>query len=857
MPVLGLKDAVRRIRQSCLQAERQSRPDPFFFMAGAGISFPAIPLASGIIADCRREALAPITERPGATAMELYSAWFEAAYPDLRSRQDYLRGQIKGKWFTTANLRLAHLMISGRISNLTVTTNFDDLLSRALILFGHHPVVCDHPETILKVDLDDRETPQIVQLHGSYQFYDCKNLSGEIADRASHSDASPFSMADFLDDLLNRRSPLVVGYSGWENDVFVKSLCRRLKRSLPHSLYWFCYQEAEKDRLPDVLRTHPNVFLVCPPTPDPGPAGSMPEAMAKARAGQEEDRRFRHTATEVFDALLQEFEIESPAITQNPISFFAGQLRSVLPPAGTKEPDVYFLSRTVAHLEEVDRREKDTRSAAALALDKIRDALRRADYREAVRLGAGPDLSTLVPSQLRDLAVAMFAAGVGLVDNSSDELNAYSLVVLAADRLPSGDVDLELSEQMARALFNKAVALGILGRSEEALAAYEEVVRRFGEANEPALREQVAKALFNKGVRLGALGRSEEEIAVSEEVVRRFGEATESALREQVAKALFNKGVALRESGRSEEAIAVYEEVVRRFGEANEPSLREPVAKALLNRSVMLCALGRYREAIAVSEEVVRRFGETTEPALREQLARALFSQGVALGELGRSEEEIAVYKEVVRRFGEATGAALREQVAKALFNEGVALGELGRSEEAISLYDEVVRRFGEATEPALCERVAKALTNKGVALGLLDRSQEAIAVYEEVVRRFGEATEPALRERVAWALLNKSVTLGKLGRHQDVVVASDELIRREGGAEEPAIRRLVGGGLVNKGAALRQLGQKEEAVRCLEEGVRRLQGDDDPWAKKTLAEAQAELKALLEPPEEEVGGAG
>ncbi len=85
--------------------------------------------------------------------------------------------------------------------------------------------------------------------------------------------------------------------------------------------------------------------------------------------------------------------------------------------------------------------------------------------------------------------------------------------------------------------FNAGVVLGELGRSEEALAAYDEVLARVGDATEPALREQVATALFNRGVRLGALGRSEEELAAYDEVLARFGDATEPALREQVASA--------------------------------------------------------------------------------------------------------------------------------------------------------------------------------------------------------------------------------------------------------------------------------------------------------------------------------
>ncbi|MDO8333234.1 MAG: tetratricopeptide repeat protein, partial [Nitrosomonas sp.] len=79
--------------------------------------------------------------------------------------------------------------------------------------------------------------------------------------------------------------------------------------------------------------------------------------------------------------------------------------------------------------------------------------------------------------------------------------------------------------QLAKALFNKAITLGQLERSEEAIAVYDEVVKRFGESTELSLREQVAKALLNKGARLSQLERSEEEIAVYDEVVKRFGEA--------------------------------------------------------------------------------------------------------------------------------------------------------------------------------------------------------------------------------------------------------------------------------------------------------------------------------------------
>jgi hypothetical protein len=85
-----------------------------------------------------------------------------------------------------------------------------------------------------------------------------------------------------------------------------------------------------------------------------------------------------------------------------------------------------------------------------------------------------------------------------------------------------------------------------MGRNAEEIAAYDEVVSRFGTASEPTVREQVGWALWNKGVRFGQMGRSAEEIAAYDAVIARFGTASEPALRQQAAKALHHKTLSLR-----------------------------------------------------------------------------------------------------------------------------------------------------------------------------------------------------------------------------------------------------------------------------------------------------------------------
>ena len=810
---ISLKEAAVEIRQAVDQGASQKLGSPFFFMVGAGISSPPIPLASGVEAHCREEAQKYGKDAlpPSSGSIDSYSWWFEQAYPQAVNRQHYLRGLIEKAFISRANFRLAHLLLESTISNLVVTTNFDDFLSRALTLFGQRHIVSDHPKTLERIDRQSKDI-QIVQIHGSFWYYDCCNLKGELKDRAKPSNSTSFTMLSLLDDILRQHSPLVVGYSGWEGDVFMTALERRLSAPLGTNLYWFCYRESDSKNLPEWLQDQSNVVVVVPEAPISNRStqadglggssltgdytiqikGGEANAASKMEGGEP-----RLQATSVFDELITTFDLKAPPLTQDPITFLAKHLRKAMWGDGeiAIEDDVYALNSVIERLEKaaVQQSLLPASSQAEELLESFRNAVRQSKDKDAIDIAARVPRAELSALQAREISSALVDVARSLNDSSEEELSCYDQILLLTRRIEDlSQLEIADEERAAKALVAKGITQGALSRSEEAIAVYDEVMRRFGEGSESALREQVARALVNKGATLDDLNRSEEAITVYDEVVQRFGEDSEAVLREGCARALVNKGITLGARNCSEEEIAVYDEVLRRFGEASEAALREQVAIALVNKGCRLGALNRSEEAIAVYDEVVRRFGEASEAALREKVAMALVNKGVRLGALNRSEEAIAVYDEVVRRFGEASEAALRERVAKALFNKGITLGALDRSEEEIAVYDEVVRRFGEASEAALREQVAMALVYKGITLGALNRGDEAIAVYDEVVRRFGEASEAALRERVAQALVNKGVRLGALNRGEEAIAVYDEVVRRFGAAPEAALRELV-----------------------------------------------------------------
>jgi len=752
MPFIDLKDAIASIRQiiDLRKDEKENSSPPFFFIVGAGISHPEIPLAAEIEEHCRKAA-----EKYGKTAsptsitpIDTYSHWISMAYPSAERRQAYLRRLMQDQPISKANLRLAHLLLNRTVARTVFTPNFDDMLSKALQLFGERPLVCDHPLTVNRMRIQSNDI-QVIHVHGSYWHYDCCNLKDDVEGRAENA---PMTLTIY--EQMRDLSPIVVGYSGWEGDIIMSAIWRRFEAGrLPNPIFWFCFRRDSIDTLPKWLTNHPDVLFVLPEEAVqqakliPETESSLPSSLSIVNPGGAEksgntfDQAKENTlpAVRVFDALVSGFNLPTPRLTQNPLSFYAEQLRSQLVTKSQEEAalDTFYSFHTV--ISRVEHAAEAEQTKAPDKLQALRDAMGKADYRGAINAAGQIQLNSLPANALRELTFVLMDACEGLYDNSVDEITGYDLIVRAGTILAKqGPADPIVQEKIATALFNKGVTLGDLDRSEEAIAVYDDAVSRFADARELAFRERVAMALFNKGFRLGTLGRKEEAIAVYDDVVNRFADAREPALQKQVAMTLVNKGIVLGTLNRSEEAIAVYDDVVSRFAVFKDPALQKQVARALVGKGFRLGTLNRSEEAIAVYDDVVSRFADAKEPTRQEQVAVALVNKGVRLGTLNRSEEEIAVYDDVVSRFADAKESALQERVAMALVNKGIALGTLKKSEEEIAVYDDVVSRFADAKEPALREQVAKAIFYRGMTYESSGNKEIAFTNYEEILARFG-----------------------------------------------------------------------------------------------------------------------
>jgi tetratricopeptide (TPR) repeat protein len=865
---VDLDTAVSEIRQACSSNPRH----PFFFLVGAGLSHPTIPLASDIENECKTVALkfGRANEPAGKQRIDTYSHWFELAYPQPVDRQLYLRTLIEKKPISHANLRLAHLLLGKAVGNLVVTTNFDDLLSRALSLFGGRPIICDHPSTIERID-PERDDIQIVHVHGTYWFYDCCNLRGEIESRAEYSPSTLLTMGFLLDDLLSRRSPLVIGYGGWEGDVVMTALRRRLHQGrLPYKLYWFCHRATSIAALPRWLSTHPNVSFVIPDGDKPQ-GGVIPRVTiarqpssqvdAGAPAGEgaamaaNEEIAEELTAQRVLDSLVQAFQLPAPDLTIDPVRFLATQLRaSVLPYDVTLEGDLYFMRSVVERVERAVEREREAVEGVEAGLEIIRNAMRRSEYRDAIRRARGLHPSDLGERQLTEVIAAMQAAARGLFDDSDDEITGYDLIVAAVDELNrNGVYGEQVLTDAAEALRMKAMTLSIRNRYDEVVDVYREMIRRFegggltayaaegyiglarslgtlpdveGERQayedaierysssaDPRLQRYVIQAVIGLAQLDAAAERVKDALDALRAVVERFGPATNDGIQAEVASAMNEEAVILEGAGDSAGAVAKYDSVAERFHGSRSPAIALEVTRAAVAKATLLRTTGQRDAALVALDEVIdtaRRLGEFA-PSVRWRTAWAVVQKAAVLTELDRGDEAIALCDGIGEDSASASDQHLKAEVARAFAQKAATLRALKRDREAIPAYDAIIDRFSGSRDIVVRDLVATALSWKAYTLAMHKMSASAAAVYQDVIGRFGEAAELQLLGRAAWARVNLADLL-KDGRIEETLQEYDRVIDRFGSLEARSVRAQVGRAMLFKANILQAADRKDEA---------------------------------------------
>jgi tetratricopeptide (TPR) repeat protein len=89
--------------------------------------------------------------------------------------------------------------------------------------------------------------------------------------------------------------------------------------------------------------------------------------------------------------------------------------------------------------------------------------------------------------------------------------------------------------QLANSLYDRGYAFAEAGDNAAAVATYDELLARFADRGEHALRTVAARAMVARGVALSHSGLVDDAVAALHETVERFVDETSAEFREQVA----------------------------------------------------------------------------------------------------------------------------------------------------------------------------------------------------------------------------------------------------------------------------------------------------------------------------------
>ena len=175
-----------------------------------------------------------------------YSYYFEKCYPDPLVRQEFLSNLVRDQKPSIGFLCLSAL-ISQRKLNTIWTTNFDDLIEKAI---SKMDISCQvvSPENSRSVKNFRSDIPTVVKLHGDFRYDALQNTDAELQKLEEN-------LHNYFLDAANQRGLLVVGYSGNDESV-LQTLEKALEKpyAFPKGLIWCIPKDVKpNERLSEII----------------------------------------------------------------------------------------------------------------------------------------------------------------------------------------------------------------------------------------------------------------------------------------------------------------------------------------------------------------------------------------------------------------------------------------------------------------------------------------------------------------------------------------------------------------------------------------------------------------------------
>jgi len=337
-----------------------------------------------------------------------------------------------------------------------------------------------------------------------------------------------------------------------------------------------------------------------------------------------------------------------------------------------------------------------------------------------------------------------------------------------------------------------------LGKRDQALVAFQEVLRLKRQANAPP--EVVMASLNAVGEAQFALGRYDEALATFEEanaMAERLG------IREVSSDLLNGIGMAQFGLNRLDRALASFTASLRLRRELGAP--KEIVVQSLNNIGSVYLSSGQHGQALPYLEEALAIFREAGNA---EAIATGLNNLGYAYASLNRHDQALACYEEAL---------ALRKplntprETATVFNNTGLLFVAMGRHDDAVARHKAALNiRTGAGDRKG----IAESLSNLGFAYN-------AVGEYDTALNRFEEALKlhEALNDRRAMStgLNNLASVYDTLGQYEKALQYHERALALRRELNIPADVAIT---LNNMGMIQLNLGRYDKALALFEESL-------------------------------------
>lgn len=279
--------------------------------------------------------------------------------------------------------------------------------------------------------------------------------------------------------------------------------------------------------------------------------------------------------------------------------------------------------------------------------------------------------------------------------------------------------------------------LALSGKSSETiLEASEGLLGRLGHDSSLGIPAAHAAALFQKATALGSLGRLDEALEAHKELIERFERDTSPPVECCVISALHSKGLLLDQSGQFDRARAVYDSAMRRFGESESSEILRLAARVVASKGASFCLSNRLKDALLCFDEAIDRLAIHSLRETDEMVAKARFNKATVLEALGEPVSALHEYDELARALDSDDLQWTVELAAHVFLRKAVLLSNSGDVEQALATFDSLVDRFGENRDPGVVQRVCYAKLERAKLEIRVGRPEAVIETIDDALVR-------------------------------------------------------------------------------------------------------------------------